>query len=90
MAGASVGSFLAGAVKITLPLAIKVSTFARPSASKCARSASTFTLRPPTLMARRKAICWVMGVQVGLMVDGKCRMTSVMSGLPSLRLYSRF
>jgi len=24
------------------------------------------------------------------MVDGKCRMTSIMFGLPSLRLYSRF
>src|SRR5579863_4714380 len=46
--------------KTTLPLAIKVSTLENPRVEKRSRSASILTTRPPTLMARRKAMYRVM------------------------------
>ena len=52
----SVNSALLCAVsKTTLPLAMKVSTFEPPHVSNSRRRASILTVRPPTLMARRKA-----------------------------------
>ena len=42
--------------KITLPLAMNVSTDVNPSAAKSFLSSSIFTVRPPTLIARRKAM----------------------------------
>jgi hypothetical protein len=44
-----------GASKMTLPLAMNVSTDANPSDSKTPRSTSIFTVRPPTLIARSSA-----------------------------------
>jgi hypothetical protein len=41
---------------MTLPLAMNVSTSVSPSDSKISRSLSIFTVRPPTFMARRKAM----------------------------------
>ena len=41
---------------------LKVSTSVKPRVSTCPRSSSIFTLRPPTLMARRNATTRVMGV----------------------------
>ena len=42
--------------KTTFPLAMNVSTFAKPSPSNSLRRRSIFTTWPPTLMARRKAM----------------------------------
>jgi hypothetical protein len=47
--------FLAGDWKMTLALAMNVSTLEKPSASKRCRRRSILTVWPPTLMARRKA-----------------------------------
>ncbi len=46
----------AGVSNTTFPLAMKVSTFAKPSDSKIWRKRSILTVWPPTLMARRKAM----------------------------------
>jgi hypothetical protein len=41
--------------KMTFPLAMKVSTLEKPMSENKARSLSIVTVRPPTLIARRKA-----------------------------------
>ena len=51
----SAGSLVDRVSKMTLPLAMNVSTRWKPSDSKAVRSASILTLRPPTLTARKKA-----------------------------------
>src|SRR5262245_7286159 len=56
---------LAGDSKMTLPLAMNVSTLESPSPSNRARSWSILTTRPPTLMARRKAMWRGMASIVG-------------------------
>src|SRR5689334_13890016 len=56
MRRSSAPASVSGVSKITLPLAMKVATLAKPRLAKCRRRSSIFTTCPPTLMARSKAI----------------------------------
>src|SRR5689334_4511062 len=47
---------VSGVSKMTLPLAMKVATLAKPRSAKCRRRSSILTTCPPTLMARSRAI----------------------------------
>ena len=73
---------------MTFPLAMNVSTLESPSDSNSSRSRSIFTLCPPTLIARRKAMNRVIlspdGSKDSLLTNpGASRVSAYISTLPA-------